>query len=104
MTDSRKVTGEDYLPSKVAFVGIAGVRIRTRASRWRVEAAGVEQLQQLCVTSVGAARVTNLEIRLRHWSPPKGWVERPGDPGTGGVFDRPEGCGCPGGVGLARAD
>ncbi|GDX31727.1 hypothetical protein LBMAG15_06610 [Actinomycetes bacterium] len=93
MTDSRKVTGEDYLPSKVAFVGIAGVRIRTRASRWRVEAAGVEQLQQLCVTSVGAARVTNLEIRLRHWSPPKGWVGAPATPGLVAYLIDPRGAG-----------
>ena len=93
MTDSRKVTCEDYRPSKVTFVGIPGVRIRARASRWRVDAADVEQLQQLCVTSVGSAAVTNLEIRLANWSPPKGWVGAPASPGLAAYLIDPSGAG-----------
>ncbi|MDA3021109.1 MAG: hypothetical protein O2943_00320 [Actinomycetota bacterium] len=74
-------------------MGIPGVRIRARANQWRVDAAGIEQLQQLCVTSVGAAQVTNLEIRLANWSPPKGWVGAPAAPGLAAYLIDPRGAG-----------
>ena len=93
MTDSRRVTPLDYRPSKVLFVGIPGVRIRARANQWRVEAASIEQLQQLCVTSVGAAEVTSLEIRVAKWSPPKGWVGAPKSPGLVSYLVEPRGAG-----------
>ena len=93
MTESRRVTPLDYRPSKVLFVGIPGVRIRARANQWRVEAASIEQLQQLCVTSVGAAEVTSLEIRVAKWSPPKGWVGAPKSPGLVSYLVEPRGAG-----------
>ena len=93
MTESRRVTPLDYRPSKVLFVGIPGVRIRARANQWRVEAASIEQLQQLCVTSVGAAEVTSLEIRVAKWSPPKGWVGAPKLPGLVSYLVEPRGAG-----------
>lgn len=93
MTDSRRVTPLDYRPSKVLFVGIPGVRIRARAYQWRVEAASIEQLQQLCVTSVGAAEITNLEIRVAKWSPPKGWIGAPTSPGLVAYLVEPRGAG-----------
>ena len=93
MTDSRRVTRLDYRPSKVLFVGIPGVRIRARANQWRVEAASIEQLQRLCVTSVGAADVTNLEIRIAKWSPPKGWIGVPTSPGLVTYLVEPRGAG-----------
>ena len=93
MTESRRVTPLDYRPSKVLFVGIPGVRIRARANQWRVEAASIEQLQQLCVTSVGAADVTCLKIRVAKWSPPKGWVGAPTSPGLVAYLVEPRGAG-----------
>ncbi len=93
MTESRRVTPLDYRPSKVLFVGIPGVRIRARANQWRVEAASIEQLQQLCVTSVGAADVTSLKIRVAKWSPPKGWVGAPTSPGLVSYLVEPRGAG-----------
>ena len=93
MTESRRVTPLDYRPSKVLFVGIPGVRIRARANQWRVEAASIEQLQQLCVTSVGAAELTNLEIRVAEWSPPKGWIGAPTSPGLVAYLVEPRGAG-----------
>ena len=93
MTESRRVTPLDYRPSKVLFVGIPGVRIRARANQWRVEAASIEQLQRLCVTSVGAADVTCLEIRVAKWSPPKGWIGVPTSPGLVTYLVEPRGAG-----------
>ncbi|MSW11040.1 MAG: hypothetical protein F2889_02855, partial [Actinobacteria bacterium] len=74
-------------------MGIPGVRIRARANQWRVEAASIEQLQQLCVTSVGAADVTCLKIRVAKWSPPKGWVGAPTSPGLVAYLVEPRGAG-----------
>ena len=74
-------------------MGIPGVRIRARANQWRVEAASIEQLQQLCVTSVGAAELTNLEIRVAEWSPPKGWIGAPTSPGLVAYLVEPRGAG-----------
>lgn len=99
MTDRRRLTREDYLPSTVLFVGIPGVRIRARAKRWRVEAVTVDQLQQLCVTSVGQASVTSLEIHIATWSPPKGWIGTPAAPGLVSCLIQPQG----GGVQVALA-
>ncbi|MSO27747.1 MAG: hypothetical protein EXQ60_06765 [Candidatus Nanopelagicales bacterium] len=71
-------------------MGIPGVRIRARANQWRVEAAAIEQIQQLCVTSVGAAQITNLEIKVANWSPPKGWVGAPASPGLAAYLIAPQ--------------
>jgi len=55
----------------------AGVRVRAKGSRWRVDASGVHSIQECAVLAAGQAQVHELEVRVGTWKTPKGWTGTP---------------------------
>ncbi|MFA7324191.1 MAG: glycosyltransferase family A protein [Candidatus Nanopelagicales bacterium] len=50
-----------------------GVTIKLRANSWLVKSKDVQGLQQLAVMVVGGPPITRIDVRLKSWTPPKGW-------------------------------
>ncbi len=55
----------------------AGVRVRQKGSRWRIDLPGVHSLQEATGLAAGAGHVRELEVRLGTWKSPKGWSGTP---------------------------
>lgn len=59
-----------------------GVTIKLKPASWLVKAQDVEGIQALAVMVVGGPPITRIDVRLKHWAPPKGWS---GQPRLGGL-------------------
>ena len=55
----------------------SGVRVRRKGASWRIELPGVHALQESTGQAAGAAQLSELEVRLGTWKPPKGWAGTP---------------------------
>lgn len=55
----------------------AVVRVRAKGPSWRIDAPGIHALQECAGLAAQAAELTELEVRLATWKPPKGWVGTP---------------------------
>ncbi len=55
----------------------AGVRVRQKGAHWRVDLPGVHSLQECTGLAAGAGQLSELEVRLGTWKPPKGWSGTP---------------------------
>ncbi|MFM8154710.1 MAG: glycosyltransferase family 2 protein [Actinomycetes bacterium] len=51
----------------------SGVRVREKGASWRIDAPGVHSLQECTGPAAGVAAISDLEIRVGTWKPPKGW-------------------------------
>ncbi|MHB1211086.1 MAG: glycosyltransferase family 2 protein [Candidatus Nanopelagicales bacterium] len=56
----------------------ARVRQRRRGTAWQVRVTRTEDLARLVPVSIGAARITELDLTVQLWAPPQeGWLGRP---------------------------
>ena len=75
---------------------LPGVRVRSRRgdSAWEVRAGRVHDIQALAVVSVGAARLSELQVEVDRWKPPvTGWVGQARTPGLASLSVEPHGSG-----------
>lgn len=71
-------------PTVLTVSSVPGARVRARRGTWQVRVDDVGALRCLVTASVGAASLTEVEVRVDSWKPPRpGWWGVPGIPDLG---------------------
>ncbi|CAB4654496.1 unannotated protein [freshwater metagenome] len=54
-----------------------GITLKIKPTMWLVKGDNIDSLSQLAVMIVGGPEITRIDVRLKSWTPPKGWAGAP---------------------------